>query len=487
MNIVDPILFQCRRQAPAAAICAPGPGIGLISYRRLEQFIHNVTRRLLSLSLPERSIVAVNINDVILHAVVLLALTRLGMITLSIRQDDVALPVEIDALISTRKHPLSDSSPVVAADYSWCDGDGSPIESHLLPQTHEDDLCRLILTSGTSSTPKAVALSHKLLANRMARHLTFGNRIANCSRIYCDVPVSSSLGFQFLIYSLSRGGMACFPGEDFASTLQVIDDYEVQCLVGSPGGFENLLRWFDSLPSYQSSVEVIFCGGDVLSRSLSERLRSRICSHLIAAYGSTETSMSAVAYAHEIAEVPRAVGFVTSGVVVQIVDSSGTPVPPGQDGSLRVRSEYSVDGYFGNPEESSKVFRNGWFYPGDLGTLNADGLLVISGREQTVLNLGGSKISPETIELVLGQFPGVVEAAAIGVPNAYGINEVCAVVVGREKIDESALRAHCHARIPLPFAPLRYFFVDSLPHNEMGKLDRRRVQEIIEGLAARPA
>lgn len=487
MNIVDPILFHCRRQPPAAAICVPGPGIGLISYRRLEQFVHNVTRRLLSLSLPERSIVAVNINDVIFHAVVLLALTRLGMITLSIRQGDVALPVKIDALISAGKHPLSDTSPVIAADYSWCEGDGSPLESRLLPQTHEDDLCRLILTSGTSSTPKAVALSHKLLANRMARHSTFGNRIANCSRIYCDVPVSSSLGFQFLIYSLSRGGMAFFPGENFASTLQVIEDYNVQCLIGSPGGLGNLLRGYDSTPSYQSNVEVIFCGGDVLSRSLSERLRSRICSHLIAAYGSTEASMSAVAHAHEIAEVPCAVGFVTPGVVVQIVDSSGTPLPPGQDGNVRVRCEYAVDSYFGNPEETNKVFRDGWFYPGDLGTLTADGLLVVTGREQTVLNLGGDKISPETIELVLAQFQGVVEGAAIGLPNAYGINEVCAVVVGQEKIDEQALRAHCHARIPRPFAPLRYFFVDSLPHNEMGKLDRRRVQEIIEGLAARPA
>jgi acyl-CoA synthetase (AMP-forming)/AMP-acid ligase II len=321
----------------------------------------------------------------------------------------------------------------------------------------------------------------------MARHATFGNRIANCSRIYCDVPISSSLGFQFLIYALSRGGTAFFTGDNFASTLRVIEDYKVQCLVGSPGGFENLLRWFDAVPAYQSNVEVIFCGGDVLSRSLSDRLRSRICSHLIAAYGSTEASMLAVAHAHEIADAPRAVGFVTPGVVIQIVDSFGTLLSPGQEGRVRVRSEYAVDGYLGDPEESKSVFRDGWFYPGDLGTLSADGLLVIAGREQAVLNLGGDKISPEAIELVLTQFQGVAEAAAIAVANAYGNNEICAVVVSRDKFDEQALRKHCEANMPRACAPARYLVVDSLPHNEMGKLDRGRLQETIADLLARPA
>src|SRR6266702_4286778 len=98
MNIVDPILFQCRRQPPAAAICVPGSGIGLISYRRLEQFVHNITRRLLPLGLPKQSVVAVNLQDDIFHAAVVLALTRLGMITVSLRDDQTFMPFPTDAL-----------------------------------------------------------------------------------------------------------------------------------------------------------------------------------------------------------------------------------------------------------------------------------------------------------------------------------------------------------------------------------------------------
>jgi acyl-CoA synthetase (AMP-forming)/AMP-acid ligase II len=245
------------------------------------------------------------------------------MITVSTREGEALLPIRTDALITDSKIAL-DNVQVIPADLGWTEGDGRPLEPDLLPQINEDDACRLILTSGTTGAPRAVAVSHKLLANRMARHSSvFGNRLANCSRIYSDVPVSSSLGFQFLIYTLWRGGTAFFPGKDFESTLPVFEDYKVQCVVGSPGGFENLLRWFDVIHAYQSNIEVLLCAGDVLSRALSDRLRSRICSHLVTFYGSTEASMSASAHAHEIAGVPRAVGFVTPGVTIEVIDSSG--------------------------------------------------------------------------------------------------------------------------------------------------------------------
>ena len=485
MNIVDPILFQCHRQPPVAAICAPGPGIGLISYRRLEKFVHNITRKLHALGLPARSVVGVNIQDVIFHVAVLLALTRLGMITVSTREGEVLLPIRTDALITDSKIVL-DNVQVIPADLGWTEGDGRPLEPNLLPQIHEDDVCRLILTSGTTSAPRAVAISHKLLASRMARHSSvFGNRLANCSRIYSDVPVSSSLGFQFLIYTLWRGGTAFFPGKDFESTLPVFEDYKVQCVVGSPGGFENLLRWFDVIHAYQSNIEVLLCAGDVLSRALSDRLRSRICSHLVTFYGSTEASMSATAHAHEIAGVPRAVGFVTPGVTIEVIDSSGAVLPPLREGRVRLKSEYAVDRYFRNSEDSSRVFRDGWFYPGDLGTLNTDGLLVITGREETVLNLGGDKISPETIEQILLQFNGVVEAAIFGAPNEYGNSEIWAAVVGQGALDEQGLKQYCAARIPRPFTPTRVCVVESLPRNEMGKLDRSRLHDWINKTIAR--
>jgi acyl-CoA synthetase (AMP-forming)/AMP-acid ligase II len=424
--------------------------------------------------------VAIGVKDLILHIVVMLAAMRLGMITVSLPEREGSLAVSADALVcDLNQAPVVGISRIYLADEAWLESDGEPLAAHLLPNVGEDDSCRLILTSGTSSTPKAVAFSHDLIARRMARHVTFGNLIANFSRIYCDLPVSSSLGFQFLIHTLWRGGMVVFAGDDFPSTLRAIQDYNVQCMLGTPGGFENFLRWLEATPNYQSDIELIVSAGDALSVPLLQRLRSRICSHLLSIYGSTEASMTAVANAHELGGVPRAVGYVTPGVTVQIVDEAGTLLPPGEEGQLRIRSEFAVDGYFRNPEESAKVFCQGWFYPGDQGRLNAEGLLVITGRQHAVLNLGGDKVSAESIELALTQLPGVLEAAAVAVPNINGVNEVWAVVVAGEQMDEPTLRAYCETRLSHQFAPVKYFFVKSLPHNENGKLDRRRVLEQI--------
>ena len=379
MNIVDAILFQCRRQPPVAAICVPGQDPGLISYRRLEQSIHNIGRRVLPLGLAPGSIVAVNIQDVIFHAAMLLALTRLGLATLTVRDGVSPLPFKIDALITDARVPVSTVDRVAVADRSWMTGDGEAIERRYVPPTSANDICRLMLTAGSTGTPKAVAISQRLLSERIGRHLTvFGNRLPHCDRFYSDMPLSTSLGFQFLIYSLLRGGTIVFPGDHFDSTFQAIEEYKIQCLMAPPGELETLARWFDTIPAYQSNIEIILCEGDALSPSLSNRVRARICSHLVVAYGSTEASMTAAAPSHQIVESPGAVGFVTPGTAVQIVDRSGTVLPPGQEGLLRIKSDYAVDGYLGNREETAQTFRDGWFYPGDTGALDTNELLFIT-------------------------------------------------------------------------------------------------------------
>ncbi|HZO47168.1 MAG TPA: AMP-binding protein [Xanthobacteraceae bacterium] len=377
MDIVDAILFQCRRQPPAAAICVPGQDRGLISYRRLEQSIHNVSRRLLSLGVPRGSVVAVEIQDVIVHAVTLLALTRLGVATLSVSNGIPPLPVKIDALITDVTPPASTIDRVALVDGSWMEGDGPLLEPPVAP-TDVNDPSRIMLTSGSTGMSAAIAVSQRLLSKRVGRHLTvFGNRLPRCDRLYCDMPISTSLGFQFLIYSLLRGGTIVFPGERFDSTLLAIEEYKVQCLIASPEGLEAFVQGFSTFPVYQSSLELIVCCGSTPSALLDDA-RLRICSHLVSAYHSAEAGTAAAAGAHELAGRQGAVGFVTPGTTIQIVDQTGTVLPPGQEGLVRIKSDTAVEGYLGGPEETAKSFHDGWFYPGDFGVLDPDGLLTIA-------------------------------------------------------------------------------------------------------------
>jgi len=202
-----------------------------------------------------------------------------------------------------------------------------------------------------------------------------------------------------------------------------------------------------------------------------------MCSHLVSGYGSTEAHVTATAPAHEIGHIAGAVGYLTPGVRAQIVDRDGVVQPPGREGLLRIRSEFAVDHYLGEPSGSERVFRDGWFQPGDIATLDAEGLLAITGRDKNVLSIGGDKISPEVIEAAVGAFPSIAEVAVTSLPNAVGNHEIVAVIVGNGEIDLEALSRHCAARLSPQFVPAHFAVTNRLPRNDMGKIDRIQLSE----------
>jgi acyl-CoA synthetase (AMP-forming)/AMP-acid ligase II len=474
MNIVDQILFQCRRQPPVAAICVPGADIGLISYRRLALFIHNISRRLAATGLRPGQLVAVSIEDQIFHIAMLLALARLGMASVSARSA-ARLPLPVDGFITDKTLPAGVVDCVILANMSWTEGDGIPVDA---PAVRPDDLCRVILTSGTTGESKGVPISHRLLADRISRHTTvFGARVADCRRIYSDMPITTSLGFQFLVATLWRGGTYFLPGDSFANTLTAMEQYQTQCVLAPPSGLELLLKWFEVTPAYQSNLQVVISGGDLLSQALSRRVRMRMCSHLVSVYGSTEAATTASAPAHELDRTPGAVGYIIPGVRAQIVDHHGVVQPPDSEGLLRIRSEVAVDHYLGEPSDSGRVFRDGWFQPGDFASLDTQGLLTITGRDKNVLSIGGDKISPEVVEAAVAAFPGIAEVAVTSLPNAVGNHEIIAIIVGNGEIDLEALGRHCAVRLSPQFVPANFAVTDRLPRNDMGKIDRPQLAE----------
>jgi acyl-CoA synthetase (AMP-forming)/AMP-acid ligase II len=180
-----------------------------------------------------------------------------------------------------------------------------------------------------------------------------------------------------------------------------------------------------------------------------------------------------------IQDTPGAVGYVVPDVTVEIVSETGQVLPRGSEGLIRVKSTHAVDHYIGDPEASAKTFREGCFYPGDIGSLDAQNLLRIVGRHDALLNLGGDKINPEVIERTLAACEGVAECAAFGSPNELGIDNVWAAVVAGSETDDDKLRIYCEANLPPQFRPVGFIRVDRLPRNEMGKLDRRALPNLL--------
>jgi len=478
MNITDPIMHHCRTSATSAALASPGSALNIMSYGRLERSIHSVCRKVLGLGFRRGNVIALFFDDHLMHAVIVLALTRLGIVTVSGSNPNLPRELHVDAVLTDINFPYP-AIRVLRADAGWLTGDDSPLQPEHVHCAAPDDLCRVVLTSGTTGEGKAVALSHRMLASRIARHqYAFGNRLPACGRTYIDLGLPTSLGFQFLIAVLWRGGTLFVPGPDQQLTIRAFEAYRIQNIVTSPGGLTNLLRGFDAHPNAQPALDTVFSGGSVLPGLLSERVRARICANLMTAYGSTETSMVAAALAHTISPVTGAVGFVLPGARVEIVDESGSARPRGAEGIVRIRSASNVAKYLANAEESAKVFQDGWFYPGDTGYLRSDNLLVVSGRQKAVLNLGGDKLKPEAVEDVLNAFEAVEEAAVFTMASEWGVDELWAAVVPRGNFDEAALKAHCQRKLPQVFVPAKVVTAAALPRNAMGKVDRTQLPQL---------
>jgi acyl-CoA synthetase (AMP-forming)/AMP-acid ligase II len=145
-----------------------------------------------------------------------------------------------------------------------------------------------------------------------------------------------------------------------------------------------------------------------------------------------------------------------------------------------------ANGYVGDLEATQTVFRNGYFYSGDVGHLTAEGILVITGREKTALNIGGDTVSPELVEEIVESFSGIQEAAVFAANNNLGIAELTLLIVPSTPIDETALRRYCAQRLPPSCIPTQIFQVNALPRGGQGKLERQRLPEIAATIAKAP-
>lgn len=458
----------------------PGDHHAITTYAQLGLMIRSVARRARSLGLKRGDTVLIVVEHHSVHTALILGLAHAGVVTISGRDGTFPKGLKIDAIVADRHLPAPKNIRVIVVDFSWTMGAGSPTDERL-PDRVGDATCRIICTSGTTGEAKAVAFTHRMTNDRILRfNYILGSRFPTYSRIYLDLGFTTSLGYLFLIHTLTRGGLLIFIGDSYRNTANALDVYEAQCWLGSPAGLIKFAEYYQDSQAPGCRLQMIFCGGSLLAKSLAERVRKNVCDYLIAGYGSTEANMTAAAPAQLIEQVEGGVGFLLPGVTVETVDKANNPLPRGSEGVIRIRSPYTVTEYVGDPAELAKVFCDGWFYPGDIGWITPDNILVISGRLKIVINVGGDKIRPEVIESSLTAMDGVDEAAVVSVNNRFGIAEIWAVIVAAPSVTEAQVFDHCRNRLSLPFALTGFIRADSVPKNQMGKIDRVRILDLID-------
>jgi acyl-CoA synthetase (AMP-forming)/AMP-acid ligase II len=168
------------------------------------------------------------------------------------------------------------------------------------------------------------------------------------------------------------------------------------------------------------------------------------------------------------------IGIPIPGVELRVVDEHGRELPTGEVGELVARGQNVTPGYLDEPAETAAILRHGWLWTGDLAYRDADGFLFHRGRAKEVLKIGGHRVSPVEIEQVIARHPNVADAAVVGVKDDLMGEVPSAMVVPRPGATPSAaeLLQFCRERLPVYQIPVAFVFVEALPRNESGKLQR---------------
>jgi acyl-CoA synthetase (AMP-forming)/AMP-acid ligase II len=340
----------------------------------------------------------------------------------------------------------------------------------------KDDVALFLHTSGTTSRPKGVPLSHgNLLASLRNIRETYKLTPQDVAMVVMPLfHVHGLLGVAFA--TLSSGGSIVVPPKFSAGAF-----WEVQRASGAtwysavPTIHKILLDRADQDGAPHKSFRFIRSCSSPLSAMLLGKVEERFGAPVLEAYGMTEAS-------HQMSSNPlppgtRLAGTVGqgTGVGIAIMDEKGTKLPSGERGEVVIQGPNVTRGYRNNPEANAKAFTDGWFRTGDQGFLSPDGYLTLTGRLKELINRGGEKISPIEVEEALLAHPSVSEVVCFALPDAKYGEAVQAAVVLRSDCGEGALRAFCQERLAAFKVPDRIFIAKELPRTATGKVQRRHV------------
>ncbi len=340
-----------------------------------------------------------------------------------------------------------------------------------------DDIALILHTSGTTSRPKRVPLSHANLLTS-ARNVAATYQLTPDDVSLCVMPLFHVHGLvASTLATLFSGGTVAVPAKfnplSFWSTVR---EQRATWYSAVPTIHQVLLsRAKGTRPDGAQQLRFIRSCSAALSPQTMADIEGTFGVPVLEAYGMTEA-------AHQMASNPlppgaRKPGSVGCGtrVDIGILDKSGELLPTGATGEVSIKGPNVFAGYEGNAEANAESFSNGWFRTGDQGHLDGEGYLTLSGRIKELINRGGEKISPREIDEVLGTHAAVAEAVCFGIPDRVYGEAVAAAVVLKSEATEKELIAHCRSSLSDFKCPKTIYIMDSIPRTATGKIQRRNV------------
>ncbi|WP_199090314.1 acyl-CoA synthetase [Bosea sp. ASV33] len=355
-----------------------------------------------------------------------------------------------------------------------------------------DDPCWFFFTSGTTGRSKAAVLTHGQMGFVITNHLCDlvpGSTEKDASLVVA--PLSHGAGVHQLMISARGATSILLPTErfDIDEAYRLIAKHRISNIFTVPTILKMLVEHPAVDQHDHSSLRHIIYAGAPMYREDQKAALKKLGKVIVQYFGLGEVTGNITVLPpalHEAEDGPNArvgtCGFERTGMQVQIQDEAGREVEPGVQGEICVIGPAVFAGYYDNPEANAKSFRNGWFRTGDLGHMDEQGFVYITGRASDMYISGGSNIYPREIEEKILTHPAIAEVAVLGVPDPIWGEIGIAVCVNRpgQHATEGEIADFLSPKIARYKMPKRFLFWDALPKSGYGKVPKRLVKDELE-------
>ena len=351
-----------------------------------------------------------------------------------------------------------------------------------VPKVGDDDLAVLLYTSGTSGKPKGVCQTYRNLTADVTAAVSRA-RLQSDHLFLGILPLFHSFGLttMLLVPVALKTSVYYLPRFQPREVLETIRDRRISVTMMIGSMYAALLRSKTGGRQELASLEYAVAGGEALPDAVFEQFKQRFGVEIIQGYGMTEAAPVVslnVPWSNRVGTVGRAI----PGVAVGAFDEKGEELAPGQIGELWIKGPIVMKGYYKNPEETAAVLTpDGWYKSGDMGMVDTEGYVSITGRKKEMIIVGGENVYPREVEAVLEDHPAVHDAAVIGQPDASRGEVVVAFVTLSEgkQAAEIELRDFCRDRIAGYKIPRRVIIAQDLPRGPTGKIHKRKLAEFL--------
>jgi acyl-CoA synthetase (AMP-forming)/AMP-acid ligase II len=472
VNITETFAHHARAVPDRPALVH---GDRTVYFRDLDRLVSQAGAHLYSIGLMPGDVVGVALRDSIEHILLICGLARAGVVLLPLdwrwtpaEQERVLKHFGAKMVFLEAGKPVPGAFLPVHIQESFLEDVTKHSPEKKFP---EGDLPLLMsLSSGTTGRPKGPRIRHSQF---YARYRVFWINLGFNSqdRFLCCTPLYYGGGRTFPLTMLYSGGTTVMlpPPYEPEEFVEAIERHRISSVFLVP----TLIRRLVTLPAAKleplRKLRLLLSSGSALHAEERRMLRA-LCTGFVEYYSSTEGGGVSMLTSEDAEQFTASVGRPVFGVNVQCVGEDHEPLPPGQVGRIRYKGPAVADGFWNDPEASKESFKDGWWYPGDLGMLDEHGYLYLKGRSKDMIIRGGVNIYPAEIEAALLSHPAVSDSAVVGWPSKEYNEEVAAFVILKGEVSSAELRALCKSQLAPYKVPKEVFVVKDFPRNALGKV-----------------